>query len=285
MKSEKIKVRDLDFFFMSLDEPNADKNYYDLVSKVPHAKRAKGIVGFDAVHRYCGEQSETDYLITIDADTIIDPSFLELEVDLEYYGAQNLCWSSVNEVNGLAYGNGGIKLWKKSFVSTLAYHELGSGNTVDFCWDDSYRSVPFVYSKTIINSNPFQAFRSGYREGVKLSLIRGQRFDIKGIDCLTPFNYRLLATWCTVGLDALYGKWAILGARLGLMDNLQDKFDLHLISSFEWLEERFKDITNVDKELEISNQLLSHYTPFELPILTPDQSKMVKRLTHYSLML
>lgn len=277
MKSEKIKISELDFFFMSLDEPNADKNYYDLLTKVPRAKRAQGIIGFDAVHRYCGENSTTPYLVTIDADTVIDEDFLSLEIDVPFMGARNLCWSSRNNVNGLTYGNGGIKLWNKVFASTMAHHEEGD-NGIDFCWDNDYISIDVIYSQTIINGSPFQAFRSGYREGVKLSLYRGNRIELTSDRCITPYNLRLLATWCTVGMDVLHGKWAILGARQGLVDNVMCNFDLHKLSDFEFLRERFDSVKDVDKELRISEELLSHYTPFNFPILSPDQSKLAKRI-------
>jgi len=49
--SNKIKVIDQDIVFLSYDEPNAEKNYADLLKKVPWAKRVHGVKGSDAAHK------------------------------------------------------------------------------------------------------------------------------------------------------------------------------------------------------------------------------------------
>ena len=46
-----IKVLDCDIVFLSYDEPNAEKNYADLLTKVPYAKRVHGVEGSDAAHK------------------------------------------------------------------------------------------------------------------------------------------------------------------------------------------------------------------------------------------
>ena len=40
-----IKIIDQDIIFLSYDEPNAEKNYADLLSKFPWAKRVHGVEG------------------------------------------------------------------------------------------------------------------------------------------------------------------------------------------------------------------------------------------------
>ena len=40
-----LKISDIDFVFLSFDEPNADKNFADLKKKVPWAKRVDGVKG------------------------------------------------------------------------------------------------------------------------------------------------------------------------------------------------------------------------------------------------
>ena len=46
-----FKIADIDFIFLSFDEPNAEKNFADLKRKVPWAKRVHGVYGFDAAHK------------------------------------------------------------------------------------------------------------------------------------------------------------------------------------------------------------------------------------------
>ena len=82
----KIKVVDQDIIFLSYDEPNAEKNYADLCSKVPWAKRVHGVEGSDAAHKACADLSETEYFVTVDADNIVDQEFLNQEIDLEDLG-------------------------------------------------------------------------------------------------------------------------------------------------------------------------------------------------------
>lgn len=78
-----IKIIEQDIIFLSYDEPNAEKNYADLLTKAPWAKRVHGVKGSDAAHKACAAQSETEYFITVDADNIVDPKFFEVEIDLD----------------------------------------------------------------------------------------------------------------------------------------------------------------------------------------------------------
>ena len=79
----KFKPIDYDIIYLSYDEPNAEKNYADLCAKVPWAKRVHGVEGSDAAHKACAELSETKHFVTVDGDTIIDPEFLNVVLDLD----------------------------------------------------------------------------------------------------------------------------------------------------------------------------------------------------------
>jgi hypothetical protein len=59
----KIDVTELDIFYISYDEPNKEEHWADLLNKVPWAKRVDGVTGFDAAHKACANQSETDRYI------------------------------------------------------------------------------------------------------------------------------------------------------------------------------------------------------------------------------
>ena len=62
----KIKIIDQDIIFLSYDEPNAEQNYTDLLTKVPWAKRVHGVEGSDAAHKACAELSETKHFVTVE---------------------------------------------------------------------------------------------------------------------------------------------------------------------------------------------------------------------------
>ena len=47
----KLNVADCDVVYLSYDEPNAEKNYADILTKIPWAKRIHGVEGSDASHK------------------------------------------------------------------------------------------------------------------------------------------------------------------------------------------------------------------------------------------
>ena len=125
-----LKISDIDFVFLSFDEPNADKNFADLKKKVPWAKRVHGVAGFDSAHKKAGEISETQRFITVDADTQIDEEFLSMLVDFNSLGIDDtytLSWCGKIDLNGLLYGNGSLKCWTKEFVKEMKTHENHDG--------------------------------------------------------------------------------------------------------------------------------------------------------------
>ena len=67
----KVNIAELDIIYLSYDEPNAEKNYADLLSKVPWAKRVHGVKGSDAAHKACAELSTTDRFVTDHVDNTI----------------------------------------------------------------------------------------------------------------------------------------------------------------------------------------------------------------------
>jgi len=70
MSKKIFKVIDNDIIYLSYDEPNAEKNYNDLLQKIPWAKRVHGVKGSDSAHKACAELSETERFITVDGDNI-----------------------------------------------------------------------------------------------------------------------------------------------------------------------------------------------------------------------
>jgi hypothetical protein len=47
-------------------------------------------------------------------------------------------------------------------------------------------------------------------------------------------NFRRLLVWMSIGADARYGLWSVLGARMGFMKNFEAAFDPAMISRFDW---------------------------------------------------
>src|ERR1035437_8957373 len=117
-----------------------------------------------------------------------------------------------------------------------------SRNQVDFCWEDSYVQMVNQYSITYPNGSPRQAFRAGFREGVKMGLHQGAKINPDDFKKVVWFgNMKRLITWCSVGADVENGLWSIYGTRLGCqMTNLTD-WDFLNVRDFEWLNTFFAE--------------------------------------------
>ena len=223
MKSKQVIIGDLDVFYISYDEPAKEEHWANLMMKFPFAKRVDGVKGFDNAHKECAKQSETERFITIDGDNIVDEKFFDLAISFpEDTDLANsiVSWSAKNMINGLVYGNGGIKCWPVDLVLEMKTHENAEDETkkVDFCWDLNYIQMNNIYSEVYNAGSPFQAFRAGYREGVKMSLDEGKTVPIEDFKKrIWHKNYQRLLTWCNVGADVENGLWACYGARLGVL--------------------------------------------------------------------
>jgi hypothetical protein len=274
-----MKTVELDIVFLSYDEPNADKHYADLCNKLPWAKRVHGVKGSDAAHKRAAELSETEWVITVDADNIVDPKFFNLDIDTDNPKIQVYSWLARNKLNGLLYGNGGLKIWKRDFILNMKSHEASDSDRaqVDFCWEDGYRQFKECYSETVITGSPFQAWRAGFREGVKMTLLDGVKIPANEIqERIWWHNLHRLRMWSTVGAHEENGIYAVAGARLGTwMTNCTD-WNYVDVRDFEVLKNIYEQ--NVDHScLEQSIQDLGikikHQLGFDYPYLDASHSK------------
>lgn len=258
----KKAINEFDCFYISYDEPQKEAYWAHLQDICPWAIRIDGVKGFDSAHKACANASSTDKFLTIDGDNLVYPDFFNLVLDIpDKYDDCTLSWASRNIINGLNYGNGGIKLWTKDFVLGMNTHEnaVTEGEKVDFCWYDKYIQLNNTYSDTCPNGSPFQAFRAGFREGVKMTLDRGEKTHQHLIEKhVHPKNFKRLLIWATIGNDVLNGDWAIYGTRLGIyMANIHADFDIAKISDYDWFKEYFeREIKSRDPRHE-ATQLLS----------------------------
>lgn len=221
-----MKVIEFDVVFLSYDEPNADLNYADLCSKVPWTKRVHGVKGSDEAHKAAARQSETDWVVTVDADNIVNPKFFSLDIETDNPKIQVYSWLGRNAINGLQYGNGGLKIWRKDFILDMRTHEAAESDRaqVDFCWEDGYRQFKTCFSDVHVNGSAFQAWRAGFREGVKMTLDNGIKVAPNEIEQrIWWHNLHRLRMWATVGSHVEHGSFAVLGTRMGAyMTNCTD---------------------------------------------------------------
>jgi hypothetical protein len=288
-----IKIIEQDIIFLSYDEPNAEKNYADLVTKVPWAKRVHGVKGSDAAHKACAALSETEYFVTVDADNIVDEKFLEVEIDITKLGLTPdhvFSWCGRVHVNGLMYGNGGLKLWTRKFVNAMRTHEnsdpTDTKGLVEFCFDDKYYQFNENYSESFTNATPFQAWRAGFREGVKMSLDQGAK--VADLSTIWWQNYHRLLIWSTIGTDVDNGIWSIIGAREGAyLTNCTD-WDYANVRDFDYLTDYWKEKhqgVSADESMSYNNflgQELRTKCKLEIADVDPNGSKFFKTVYNNS---
>jgi hypothetical protein len=284
---EKIKIIEQDIIFLSYDEPNAEKNYADLLSKAPWAKRVHGVKGSDAAHKACAKLSETEYFITVDADNIVDPKFLEVEVDIDALGLTSehvFSWCGKVHVNNLEYGNGGLKMWTRKFVNEMRTHENSDPEDkkglVEFCFDDRYYQFNENYSESFTNETPFQAWRAGFREGVKMSLDQGAK--VENLRTIWWQNYHRLLIWASVGADVKNGIWSVLGAREGCWKINCTDWDYANVRDFDYLTELWEtthalaEPDEITKYINFLAQELKEKCKLEIANLDPAGSQFFK---------
>jgi hypothetical protein len=294
MNDDIIDIADLSIIYLSYDEPQKEEFWLKIKNMVPWAKRVDGVKGSDAAHKAAGEMSDTERFILIDGDNMPDENFFNLQLDFTgldpSYKLAQYRWRAVNAVNGLRYGNGGMSSWTKTYVANMKTHETSDGSdttAVDFCMDSSdslYWAMHDCYSTTYPNYTPFQAWRAGFREGVKMVLDRGARPSIDDFrERVAGRNLNNLTIWHNVGMDVENGEWAIYGARLGTYMTLLTDWDYRLVADFDTYSELWKDHSDSsDRFYQINELGNSLQNKLGLPICTlePEQSKFFKR--HYN---
>jgi hypothetical protein len=218
-----------DTFFVSYDEPDADENWRIFSGRWPHARRVHGITGISNAHRRCAELSYTRMFWTVDADTVIDQSFL-LDFAVPIWDRQYVhLWYSRNPVNGLEYGYGAVKLWPRQRVLDFKDAWLDFTTTVGMI-----KIMPEVVATTRFNVDAYSAWKSGFRETVKLC-----RASSNGDE----ESAARLRVWLNVMMDVPYAEDTVLGARSAYdyyKENRNDAQALLMINDFKQLQRHYK---------------------------------------------
>jgi hypothetical protein len=223
-----------DIIFLSYDEEYADANYEKLKERFPRAKRLHNIKGIFEAHKSAAQWAEhdkSDMFYVVDADAEIVSTF-DFSYQPHSLNRQSVhVWHSRNPINDLEYGYGGIKLFPTKLL--VAYE----GSPIDFTTtvSKSFKVMDEVSNITKFNTDPFSAWRSGFRECAKLA----SKIIPKQDNAETELR---LSVWCSKGEDRSFGDFTIMGAIDGANFGRAHKDQpdmLGLINDFSWLEKRF----------------------------------------------
>ena len=263
--------RDIDAFYISYDEPNCEDNWARVLDMLPQAKRTHGVKGFDAAHKACAEASQTERFLTIDGDNWLLADGLDTKLDDT--GMEDVVFSfkSRNAVNGLEYGNGGVKCWRRDVLLASNTHE--SSDSTDFCWDLRYYQVDTLSSIGVNNATPSQAWRAGYREGVKMSYVNGKPMSDPVADrrFIAHTNHSKLQIWMAVGRDVTNGAWAMLGARQGFCDLYSGTISNTVINDYDWFAEKWKKQQHLNTDTALSQHARRLRDEFDMFVPELDQ--------------
>lgn len=231
----------LDVIQISYHEPYADENFELLQLFAPLAKQIKGIKGIFEAHKAAAELAETKNFYVIDADSIIDEQFnfgfTPNQRKDAYPGVPETdcvyVWRSRNPVNDLLYGYGGAKLFPTQALREAKTWSVDMTTTLGCPFVPKFQ----VSNITAFNTDPYNAWRSAFRECTKLASAIIPNNDN------TDNEYRL-KVWQTKGADRLNGEYAILGAKQGADFGTQYMGQpdiLSQINDFDWLKETYDE--------------------------------------------
>lgn len=218
-----------DIVFISYQEPNADENWYRLKRRFPFAKRVHGVRGIHQAHIVAASRCFTDMIWVVDGDAIILDSFLfnYKPKDKEYVHV----WRSINPVNDLEYGNGGVKLLPRLMTVNMDLSKPDMTTSIS----SKFQKVEEISNITAFNSDPFNTWKSAFRECTKLaSAVIDRQKQVET-------DIRLDA-WCSMGIDRQYGEYSIKGAIAGREYGRLNRGNieaLKMINNFEWLKEQY----------------------------------------------
>ena len=228
-----------DVVFISYEEINAEEHFNLLINKLGRGtrlKRVHGVRGIHAAHKIAAKTVDTEMFYVVDGDAMVVDEFSfnyrvpeDQKQDVHVFRAKN-------PLNDLVYGYGAVKLFPTEVVAAIDLNNIKTDMSSSINVN-AYRVVNQLSNITAFNTDPYNTWRSAFRECAKLSskIIDNQKDD--------ETESRLEA-WCTLGFDKPFGMWALKGAKAGklfgkLYASQPEK--LMYINNMDWLKTKFEE--------------------------------------------
>jgi len=215
-----------DIVFISYNEPDAEENFASLKERFPRAKRVDGVKGIHQAHIAAAKKCFTRMFWVVDGDAVILNDFnFDYKVPDDELDVVHV-WRSINPINNLSYGYGGVKLLPKQMTINM------DTNTTDMTMSISskFKAMDTVSNITAFNTDEFSTWRSAFRECCKLAVINNEE------------SLARLYFWCKLNQHAQFGGYAYMGAIQGREygeKNASNKEALAKINDFIWLKDRW----------------------------------------------
>jgi len=210
----------LDIVFISNGEVVADYHYEKLgfyVGDRNRIRRVDGINGRVAAYHAAAEQSTTPWFFAVFAKLLVDERFDWSWQPDRLQEPKHYIFHAKNPCNGLIYGHQAMIAYNKKLV-------LGNmGQGLDFTLDSAHEVVPILSGIAQYNATPWSAWRTAFREVLKL---QASLPDVEN-------EYRI-SRWCSTS-ESKNANWSSQGAHdaLDYYNEVNGDFDA-LKKSYEW---------------------------------------------------
>jgi len=219
----------MDVIFISYDEPNAEKHWNILKEQCPRAKRIQDVKGQTEAYHAAAKLTKTEWFFIVFPKLEVLKTF---DFTFQPDRLKNIChyiFYAKNPVNDLEYGHGAIVLYNRGL--TL---ETISPKGLDFTLSSPHDTVPIVSAINHLNVDPWMAWRTAFREVMKLK----QSIDLSPS---VESSYRL-KIWKTEAKEK-NGEWVMKGSNdaSDYYDKYKNSYkDLIKSYDFEWLKNYYE---------------------------------------------
>lgn len=219
------QVKPMDVVFISYDEPSAEKRYLSLKERIPRAKWCKGVKGQTLAYMTAATMSDTDYFFAVFPKNDVAEEFdFTFQPDRLRDPCHYIFDCYIPPID-LRYGWGAIVLYNKKLVLQTNKPDL------DFTMSKSHHHVPILSAISNCNETPLLAYRSSFREIIKLLQMKP-----------TVESKFRLKKWLTLG-KGTNANWLQQGAIDGkeYYNKYKDDYSKLMYSyDYEWIKSKLK---------------------------------------------
>jgi hypothetical protein len=210
----------LDIVFIDNGEPNAEENWNHLLVNTDvnyQIHRCSGVTGRVAAYQAAAKLSRTPWFFAVFAKLRVREDFNWSWQPDRLQEPKHYIFHARNPINGLEYGHQAMIAYNKNLV----LNNTGAG--LDFTLDSAHEVVPILSGTAEYAHSPWMAWRTAFRECLKLR----SNTDVES-------QYRL-NKWLTVAQGKLNGQYSIYGAEdaVEYYDSVAGNFD-ELKKSYDW---------------------------------------------------
>jgi hypothetical protein len=189
----------LNIVFVSNGEPHADHHYRLLkdstYNRNNHVHRVDGVNGRVAAYHAAAQVSETAWFFAVFAKLEVNPKFDWSWQPDRMQQPKHYIFHAINPVNGLQYGHQAMIAYNRELVLN------NPGLGLDFTLDSAHEVVPINSGSAHYNATPWMAWRTAFREVIKLC----SSADVES-------QYRLKQWLATPRTNVENWAWSVWGA-------------------------------------------------------------------------